>query len=289
MKYYDILWNIMKYSQIPFGSWNVSFKVEHLLVEVILPMLKLCARSPPIKQDWNGKHWLSWTSSISPPRGICQATLCHVCNVHHPISDITCLPCLSCASHDRKRLLEIISEMRRQSFGKVLGTWWRLHEATIFLQQTVSISLWCARFLCFLSVVQYCCILLFSLYELVVPLIRASSRWSSIRRAGRYCSGICRTLWVVTPLQPLHRKKWLWFSYVLMSWAILHCCILTKYDKPFWSFLYVGWGCVCHQVLQLPHRVGEQKNWLEWANVGPFGKSSLGLLESWMARDGQSW
>ena len=47
----------MKYSQIPFGSWNVSFKVEHLLVEVILPiLLKLCARSPPIEQDWNGKH-----------------------------------------------------------------------------------------------------------------------------------------------------------------------------------------------------------------------------------------
>ena len=40
-------------------------------------------------QDWHGKHWLSWTSSVSPPRGICQASFANqwvifalACNMH---------------------------------------------------------------------------------------------------------------------------------------------------------------------------------------------------------------
>ena len=240
-------------------------------MESILPIaLKLCARSPSIlsdvsmqfvpMQNWTGLEWkaltlmdeLCFTSQRHLPSHVCK-----IVQANGPMSGIcTCLTCLQCASNDRKRLLEIISEMRRQSFGRweqlqgfgiledfiivfllvctnSYGFWGLGHfrawaksesrncktswiesfwgvqkngcgylgcfhmqlepengdareprtvwlsqggmsqniEATILLQQTASISLWCAA--CRFSMFPQCfTVLLFSLHELVVPLIK---------------------------------------------------------------------------------------------------------------------
>ena len=88
------------------------------LVEAILPIpLKLCAHSPSILSDASmqlpGLAWkaltlmdeLCFTSQRHLPSLVCK-----------PMSDIC--TCLQYASHDRKRLLEIISEMRRQRFDR---------------------------------------------------------------------------------------------------------------------------------------------------------------------------
>ena len=102
-------------------------------MESILPIaLKLCARSPSIlsdvsmqfvpMQNWTGLEWkaltlmdeLCFTSQRHLPSHVCK-----IVQANGPMSGIcTCLTCLQRASNDRKRLLEIISEMRRQSFGR---------------------------------------------------------------------------------------------------------------------------------------------------------------------------
>ena len=239
-------------------------------MESILPIaLKLCARSPSIlsdvsmlcqcriEQDWNGKHWLSWTSSVLPPRDICQATCATTCASQWVVFALACLPAM-CVKWQEETVGNHLRDAKAKFWQGTIARFWKIMEdlyyilllcfclcknsygiwglghfrawaksesrscktswiesfwgvqkngcgylgcfhmqlepengdareprtvwlsqggmsqnieATIFLQQTASISLWCAA--CRFSMFPQCfTVLLFSLHELVVPLIQ---------------------------------------------------------------------------------------------------------------------
>ena len=114
-------------------------------MESILPIaLKLCARSPSIlsdvsmlcqcriEQDWNGKHWLSWTSSVLPPRGICQATCATTCASQWVVFALACLPAM-CVKWQEETVGNHLRDAKAKFWQGTIARFWKIMEDLYYI------------------------------------------------------------------------------------------------------------------------------------------------------------